>query len=147
VKGERAGCAGLGRPWFRCTIGGMDVALRVPESSRWQLVTADVGGLSALALDDGARLGDALRAVHAVEGGAANWFEHRYALRGVSLVGSGSRFRLVVHTWPEHGMATLDLSSPETSATEQLRRYVDAVVALAGSDGVQRARFKSAGGR
>jgi hypothetical protein len=125
----------------------MSEAVRTSESSRWQLVTADIGGLSAFALDDGARLGDALRAVHGVEGGAATWLENRYALRGVSLVGSGSRFRLVVHTWPEHGMATLDLSSPESSATEQLRRYVDAVVAFAGGDGAQRARFKSAGGR
>jgi S-adenosylmethionine/arginine decarboxylase-like enzyme len=35
--------------------------------------------------------------------------EHRWQPRGLTWCGWGKDFRLVVHTWPEHRLATIDL--------------------------------------
>ncbi len=54
-------------------------------------------------------------------------FEHRYRPFGVSLGRSGVNFMVVVHTWPEHGLATVD------------GRFLDQGVAQNWSTAVERA--------
>jgi len=36
-------------------------------------------------------------------------FRHRWFPHGLSLFGSSAQLTLVLHTWPEHGAASLDL--------------------------------------
>ena len=39
--------------------------------------------------------------------------EHRFQPQGVSLLLLGPQLRLALHTWPERGLATLDVLGPE----------------------------------
>ncbi|MFN7133319.1 MAG: S-adenosylmethionine decarboxylase [Myxococcales bacterium] len=38
---------------------------------------------------------------------------HRFEPQGFSFLGFGPEVRLALHTWPEHGLATLDLYAPD----------------------------------
>jgi S-adenosylmethionine/arginine decarboxylase-like enzyme len=82
---------------------------RLSGSGPWALATADLYGVAASVLDDGellaARLDDAFSALT----GAIAWRAHRYAPRGVSLVGTARGGRIIVHTWPEREALTIDL--------------------------------------
>ena len=41
---------------------------------------------------------------------------HRWDPQGLSVVVLGDELRLVLHTWPEHGLATLDILAPPRRA-------------------------------
>ena len=43
----------------------------------------------------------------------AQLLEHRFQPQGVSLVLLGPQLRLALHTWPERGLATLDVLAPQ----------------------------------
>jgi S-adenosylmethionine decarboxylase len=80
------------------------------SSPRWQLHTADVTGISARMLNDALLLESTLRrCLEAAGFSPAQWVSHQFEPRGASVVALGATLRLVVHTWPERGIATLDL--------------------------------------
>lgn len=55
----------------------------------------------------------------------ASRFEHRYEPQGLSYCVAGHEFTLVLHTWPENGVASLDVMLLGTSA--RVRSLVTAV--------------------
>jgi len=75
----------------------------------WSLATADLSGVSPRVLDDGEWIASELERVLSVCLGAVEWRTHRFAPRGLSLVGTALRGRVIVHTWPERGALTIDL--------------------------------------
>ena len=80
------------------------------SSSRWQLHTEDVTGVNARMLNDAPLLESALRRCLGDAGfSPARWVSHQFEPRGASVVALGAALRLVVHTWPELRIATLDL--------------------------------------
>ncbi|HEX3594488.1 MAG TPA: S-adenosylmethionine decarboxylase [Polyangiaceae bacterium] len=75
----------------------------------WSLATLDLAGVPRCAHDDGDGLVVALeRALTSVIGAIA-WNAHRFAPKGLSLVGTAVRGRVIVHTWPEQSALTVDL--------------------------------------
>ncbi len=79
------------------------------RGARWKLATADVAGLSARLLDDGARLEEGLDHGLGLLGESMSFRVHQFAPRGLSLIGTASCARVVLHTWPEQGALTIDL--------------------------------------
>jgi len=80
--------------------------------SRWICLAMEVESAEPDGLDD-ARM-------EALAEGVARWLSvewpgqlmHRYAPQGLSLVRHGPTGRLALHTWPERGVATLDVWAP-----------------------------------
>jgi len=76
----------------------------------WRLYTGDFSSVSPAALNDPASLEGLLaRCLGAGDLVVTRWVHHRFEPQGVSLLGHGPRVRVVLHTWPEHEAATLDL--------------------------------------
>ena len=94
-------------------------------SGPWALATADLYGIAASVLDDGellaARLDDAFSGLT----GAIAWQAHRYAPRGISLVGTARGGRVIVHTWPEREALTIDLYGANADAERTLGAGVE----------------------
>ena len=71
---------------------------------RWATLT-----LRAAALDPPFVLQGIMRALAEVDLHRLGGFEERWEPHGLTWCGWGKDFRLIVHTWPEHQLATIDL--------------------------------------
>jgi len=86
----------------------------------WALATADLFGVTARVLDDGALLAERLDGALSAFIGAIAWRAHRFVPRGVSLVGTAVGGRVIVHTWPEREALTIDLYGARADAERTL---------------------------
>jgi S-adenosylmethionine/arginine decarboxylase-like enzyme len=98
----------------------------------WRLVAADVTGVPAGLLDEVERLQLALETGLGESAEGMRWLSHRFTPRGVSVVGTAARVRIVLHTWPETSRATLDLYAVSAHPEGVLRRCIDEL--LSGGD-------------
>jgi S-adenosylmethionine/arginine decarboxylase-like enzyme len=95
------------------------------QSASWALATADLFGVTARILDDGELLAERLDGALSVFIGAIAWRAHRFAPRGVSLVGTALGGRVIVHTWPEREALTIDLYGAKEDAERTLGAGVE----------------------
>jgi len=99
------------------------------------LSVADLGGLSATLLDDVATLEAALgRGLGGLAQGMS-FRRHEFEPRGLSLIGTTARARVVVHTWPERGALTIDLYADTDELRDVLSRCIDEMLAAQPSAG------------
>ena len=85
--------------------------MELGSAPTWRLATADFVGIPPRLLEDAARLERALG--RALGGRPVTWLRHEFSPRGVSLAAVCARVRVVLHTWPEVGEATLDVWSSD----------------------------------
>ena len=98
---------------------------RLSGSGPWALATADLCGVASSVLDDGELLAARLDEAFSALTGAIAWQAHRYAPRGLSLVGTARGGRVIVHTWPERGALTIDLYGANRDAERTLGAGVE----------------------
>jgi S-adenosylmethionine/arginine decarboxylase-like enzyme len=93
-------------------------------SKSWRLSTADLVGVATQLFDDVAVLEATLRRALGAASDGMIFHAHRFSPCGLSLVGTGARIRLVLHTWPENAAATIDLYAPDAESEALLGRCV-----------------------
>jgi S-adenosylmethionine/arginine decarboxylase-like enzyme len=70
----------------------------------------EVHGPAFHALDEPVQVGALAQAIAGYFGAELPGFaHHRFVPQGVSCVRSGSAGSIAIHTWPEHGLATVDV--------------------------------------
>lgn len=80
---------------------------------------------------DPVALGEALvGSARELEGEDVQLIVHRFEPQGVSLIVLGARVRAVLHTWPEHGRATLDVSTSRSEPAPSLAQRLVAALPL-----------------
>jgi len=55
---------------------------------------------------------------------------HQFEPQGVSLIALGPALRSVLHSWPEHGRATLDVSAPTAEIGARVALRISELLAL-----------------
>jgi S-adenosylmethionine/arginine decarboxylase-like enzyme len=97
------------------------------SSAEWGLATADVSGVSPERLDDPEWLTSRLSRALAGALGPFEFRHHRFAPGGVSLIGTATAARVVVHTWPERTAVTVDLYAASSSVEQLLQSCLAAL--------------------
>lgn len=78
----------------------------------WQRVRVELGGLGFDKIDDAEHLLDCLtRVVNQLDGEVKSTLLNKFQPQGVSVVVTSERSMVVLHSWPEHGVVTLDVSA------------------------------------
>lgn len=100
---------------------------RVPPSEA-RLLWRDLADVPHGLFDD-ERLERALRSALGPRAGGAVWVRHRFAPRGLSLVGIGLGVRVALHTWPERRALSLDMYGTDPGLETLFARCLEALLA------------------